>query len=97
MKKLDEKLAALEKVKPVETKPAETKPAETKGGAVKKAKGRPMKMRFIAGSKDENEKEEPVEKKEEKPAEVKKEEPKRDVVGDVKKVVNIALKRQRDL
>jgi hypothetical protein len=71
MKKLDEKLAALEKVKP-----AETKPAETKGGAVKKAKGRPMKMRFIAGSKDdveEPEKEEP--KKEEK-----KEEPKKDVM-----------------
>ena len=76
MKKLDEKLAALEKVKPA-------------GGAVKKAKGRPMKMRFIAGSKDdveEPEKEEP--KKEEK----KEEPPKKDVVGDVKKVVNIALK-----
>ena len=80
MKKLDEKLAALEKVKP----------AETKGGAIKKGKGRPMKMkmRFIAGGKDDVE---DTEKPEEKPAE-KKEPPKKDVVGDVKKVVNIALK-----
>jgi phage-related minor tail protein len=76
MKKLDEKLAALEKVRPA-------------GGAIKKAKGRPMKMRFIAGSKDEDE----AEKPDEKPAEVKKEEPpKKDVVGDVKKVINIAIK-----
>ena len=76
MKKLDEKLAALEKVKP------------TTGGAIKK-KGRPMKMkmRFIAGSKDEEEK--PTEEKKE---EKKEETPKKDVVGDVKKVINIALK-----
>jgi hypothetical protein len=47
-----------------------------------------MKMRFIAGAKDEDEAEKPSEK----PAEVKKEEPKKDVVGDVKKVVNIAIK-----
>ncbi len=75
MKKLDEKLAALEKVKP------------TTGGAIKKAKGRPMKMkmRFIAGSKDEEEK--PTEEKKEE-----KKDSKKDVVGDVKKVVNIALK-----
>ena len=76
MKLLDAKLAALEKVKP----------SETKGGAIKKAKGRPMKMRFIAGAKDEEE-----EKPSEKPAE-KKEETKKDIVGDVKKVVNIAMK-----
>jgi hypothetical protein len=76
MKKLDEKLAALEKVKP------------TTDGA-KKGKGRPMKMkmRFIAGGKDEE-----PEKPEEEKKEEKKEPPKKDVVGDVKKVVNIALK-----
>jgi hypothetical protein len=74
MKKLDEKLAALEKVKPAT-------PKEPLAEGAKRGKGRPMKMRFIAGSKDEDE----AEKPDEKPAEVKKEEPKRDVVGDVKK------------
>jgi hypothetical protein len=61
-------------------------------GGAKKAKGRPMKMRFIAGSKDEEQK-----KSQLKSLLKRKETPKRDVVGDVKKVVNIALKRQGDL
>jgi hypothetical protein len=81
MKKLDEKLAALEKVKP------------TTGGA-KKGKGRPMKMkmRFIAGSKDEEEKPTEEKKEEKKEPPTKGTDSKKDVVGDVKKVVSIALK-----
>lgn len=79
MKKLDEKLAALEKVKPAT-------------GGAKKGKGRPMKMRFIAGSKDEEEKPTEEKKEEKKEPPTKGTDSKKDVVGDVKKVVSIALK-----